>query len=103
MSASFKDALWSSPSGGDKFYADIVFAANPDLPFLVLPIVDSVATDRPFQMRVFVATRHGDEIEVNRVPLHVVEMEGSIPEIAPPAETEATEEKTEPTNIKYEI
>lgn len=76
---------FDSPSGGDLFYADKFFAAIPDLSRLVIPIVDSIATDRPFQMRVFVATRKGDNIKVNRVPLHVVEMETGIPEIAPPA------------------
>ena len=76
---------FDSPSSGDRFYAGIFFTANPDLQRLVIPIVDSCATNCPFQMRVFVATRNGDNIKINRVPLHVVEMEAGIPKIAPPA------------------
>jgi proteasome lid subunit RPN8/RPN11 len=94
---------FDSPSGGDKFYAGKFFAANPDLPRLVIPIVDSVATDRPFQMRVFIATRHSDEVETRRVPLRVIEMEVGIPEIAPPAATSATKENTTTAEKKYEM
>jgi proteasome lid subunit RPN8/RPN11 len=104
---------FDSPSGGDLIYAGQFFAAIPDLSRLAIPIVDSVATDRPFQMRVFVATRNGKNIKINRVPLHVVEMEAGIPEIAPPAAvttaaadaaSTATTATTEPPKaIQYEI
>ena len=104
---------FDSPSGGDLIYAGQFFAAIPDLSRLAIPIVDSVATDRPFQMRVFVATRNGDNIKINRVPLHVVEMEMSIPEIAPvaavpPASADAASTATTatmeiPKAIQYEI
>lgn len=90
---------FDSPSSGDRFYAGKFFTANPDLQRLVIPIVDSVATNRPFQMRVFIATLRRDEVQIQRVPLRVVEMELSIPEIAPPAEAIETAENLTTTDF----
>ena len=91
---------FDSPSGGDKFYASKFFAANSDLSRLVLPIVDSVATDRPFQMRVYITVPRRGEIEIQRVPLHIVEMEAGIPDIALPAATTTEAEDTTTTESK---
>jgi proteasome lid subunit RPN8/RPN11 len=82
-----------SPSSGDKFYARKFFAANPDLQRLIIPLVDSIATERPFEMRVFVATPHGDDVAIKRVPLRIFEMESNIPEVTqPPEENVSTNE-----------
>lgn len=81
---------FTMPTGGDMFYCSKIFAANPALPFFVIPIVDPIATDRQFSMRVYIATQMGEKIEIVRVPLHVVEMEIIDSEIDLP-ETAATE------------
>jgi proteasome lid subunit RPN8/RPN11 len=72
------------PSGGDIYYCRKIFAANPGMPFLVIPIVNSSATGTPFRMRVFVATPNGGEVAIWRMPLNAGGMEKIIPEIKLP-------------------
>ena len=68
------------PSGGDKYYCRKIFAANPELPFLIIPIVNSSATGSPFRIRVFIATPTGGEVAIWRVPLNAGKMKNVIPE-----------------------
>ncbi len=77
------------PSTGDKFYASKIFEANPDMRQLIIPIIESAASGQPFQMRVFIATPRRGEVEIKRVPLHVCEIEMSLPEVAPPPAEDA--------------
>ena len=72
------------PSGGDKYYCRKIFAANPEMPCLVIPIVNSTATGTPFRMRVFVATPNGSEVDIWQVPLNAGGTEKSIPKIELP-------------------
>lgn len=69
---------WPEPSNGDEEYAAKILAANPHLPRLVIPIIDSTATGRKFKMRVFTAVRRRGGVRIRRVPLKLVETEESV-------------------------
>lgn len=62
------------PSEGDSIYAKAILAANPDMPRLVMPIVQSQATDK-FEMRVYVASKCRSKLKICRVPLQIIETE----------------------------
>ncbi len=65
---------FSTPSGGDAEYCRKIFAANPALSYFVIPIVEPADRNGDFCMRVFIATKNGGQIEIERAHLQVVEL-----------------------------
>jgi proteasome lid subunit RPN8/RPN11 len=62
------------PSGGDGNYATVILAHNPEMPFLAVPIVQTVPDIGEFKMRMFLAQRDGaDGVRFVRVKLVLFE------------------------------
>lgn len=63
---------FARPSPGDLEYAERILAAIPDLPYLVLPIAQTVPDTGAFTLSPFLAIREGDTVRAHRVPLRIV-------------------------------
>jgi molybdopterin/thiamine biosynthesis adenylyltransferase len=61
------------PSMGDVAYAERILAAIPDLPYLVLPIVQTTPDTGSFQLIPFVVTRDGGDVRVRPAELDIVD------------------------------
>lgn len=59
------------PSFGDEQYAKEILAANSELPALLVPIVQSATNGMEFGMKMFVASRKDDGVEIDREPVRV--------------------------------
>lgn len=64
---------FARPSSGDLAYSERILAAIPDLPYLVLPIVQTVPDTGLFRLVPFVVTRDGDRVQERRVDLALIE------------------------------
>jgi proteasome lid subunit RPN8/RPN11 len=60
------------PSRGDEIYAERILSHNNEVPFLALPIVQSVPDVNQFQLRMFIARRNGTGIKIDRIPFIIV-------------------------------
>jgi molybdopterin/thiamine biosynthesis adenylyltransferase/proteasome lid subunit RPN8/RPN11 len=76
---------FTRPSGGDLAYAERILAAIPDLPYLVLPIVQTVPDTGKFRLIPFLVVRDGDTVRDERVELDLI-ADGT-PEVVTPDET----------------
>jgi len=77
------------PSPGDLAYAERILAAIPDMPYLVLPIVQTVPDTGRFLLIPFVVTRDGDRVQVRPVGLDVLDdHDVAVIEASKPARTE---------------
>lgn len=65
----------SRPSAGDLAYAERILAAIPDLPCLVLPIVQTIPDTGDFRLVPFVAFRDGAGVTVRRIPIEIIDAE----------------------------
>lgn len=63
------------PSAGDLAYAQRILRAIPDLPYLVLPIAQTVPDTGTFGLVPFLAVRDGDTVTVRHVGLDILERE----------------------------
>jgi proteasome lid subunit RPN8/RPN11 len=61
------------PSSGDLFYAQQILAAIPDLPYLALPIVQTVPDTGEFRLIPFLVLRDSDSVKAQRIELDLVE------------------------------
>jgi proteasome lid subunit RPN8/RPN11 len=61
------------PSTGDLAYAERILAAIPDMPYLVLPIVQTVPDTGRFLLIPFVVSRDGDSVQVRPAELDIVD------------------------------
>lgn len=61
------------PSSGDLYYAHRILEAIPDLPYLVLPIVQTVPDTSEFRLIPFLVLREDDSVRVHRVELDLVD------------------------------
>lgn len=57
------------PSGGDEFYAGGILEANPELPGLLIPIIDSSAENRCFRLNLFLAERARSGVLITKIPV----------------------------------
>lgn len=64
---------FSRPSAGDLYYATRILDAIPDLPFLYLPIVQTVPDTAAFELRGFVALRQDGRVVDEEVDVEVVD------------------------------
>jgi proteasome lid subunit RPN8/RPN11 len=64
---------FARPSSGDLAYSERILAAIPDLPYLVLPIVQTVPDTGTFRLIPFLVTRDGDRVKERRVDLDLIE------------------------------
>jgi proteasome lid subunit RPN8/RPN11 len=77
------------PSPGDLAYAGRILAAIPDMPYLVLPIVQTVPDTGKFLLIPFVVTRDGDRLQVHRAELDILnDQEAVVVSADRPARTE---------------
>ena len=65
----------AQPSLGDLTYAERILAAIPDLPYLVLPIIQTVPDTGTFRLVPFLAVRDGGKVTVQRVALDILDDE----------------------------
>lgn len=63
------------PSVGDEEYANNILASNPELPALLVPIVQPAVEGGSFRLDLFVAERTPNGVKMERVALTVSEME----------------------------
>jgi molybdopterin/thiamine biosynthesis adenylyltransferase/proteasome lid subunit RPN8/RPN11 len=73
-----------SPSNGDLEYAERILQHNPEMPLLLLPIVQSRPNSGRFELLPFAAVRDGDKVRVIEMNLDVIE-DRARPAIAQPA------------------
>jgi proteasome lid subunit RPN8/RPN11 len=66
---------FSRPSAGDLYYAERILAAIADLPFLFLPIVQTVPDRGSFRLAPFVVFRAGESVTCRRVALELLDAE----------------------------
>ncbi len=59
------------PSGGDEEYARAILDANPELPTLLIPIVQSSADGGNFSMRMFAAERKKDGVKIQSLQFQI--------------------------------
>ncbi|HWS83982.1 MAG TPA: hypothetical protein VN207_06955, partial [Ktedonobacteraceae bacterium] len=64
------------PSTGDEIYARRILAAIPDMPYLLLPIVQTIPNTGSFQIHPYAAKRNGDNIAIIKLDLEIVENTG---------------------------
>lgn len=64
---------YARPSEGDLAYARRILAAIPDLPFLVLPIAQTVPDTGTFRLVPFLAVRDGGTVTVRHVGLDILD------------------------------
>jgi len=64
---------YARPSEGDLAYARRILAAIPDLPYLVLPIAQTVPDTGTFRLVPFLAVRDGDTVTVRHVGLEILD------------------------------
>ena len=64
---------YARPSGGDLAYAQRILAAIPDLPYLVLPIAQTVPDTGTFRLVPFLAVRDGGTVSVRHVGLDILD------------------------------
>jgi proteasome lid subunit RPN8/RPN11 len=77
------------PSSGDLAYAKRILAAVPDLPYLVLPIAQTVPDTGEFRLVPFLVVRDGDAVAARRVELNVLDSLVTMPgDVTPPARAE---------------
>lgn len=77
------------PSMGDLAYAERILAAIPDMPYLALPIVQTVPDTGRFLLIPFVVTRDGDRVQVRPAELDVVDdREAAVTRALKPARAE---------------
>jgi proteasome lid subunit RPN8/RPN11 len=67
---------FTRPSPGDLLYAERILAAIPDLPFLFLPIVQTVPDRGSFKLAPFVVFREGESVACRPVALELVDAGG---------------------------
>jgi proteasome lid subunit RPN8/RPN11 len=66
---------FTRPSAGDLHYAERILAAIPDLPFLFLPIVQTVPDRGSFKLAPFVVFRAGESVACRRLALALMDTE----------------------------
>ena len=77
------------PSSGDLAYAKRILDAIPDLPYLVLPIAQTVPDTGEFGLVPFVVVRDGDAVVARQVELNVLDGLVTMPgEVSPSGRTE---------------
>lgn len=77
---------YARPSEGDLAYAQRILAAIPDLPYLVLPIAQTVPDTGTFSLVPFLAVRDGGTVTARHVGLDILDgAEGGTAEAAGPA------------------
>lgn len=64
---------FARPSCGDLAYAKRILAAIPDLPYLALPIAQTVPDTGEFRLVPFLVVRDGDQVVARRVELDVLD------------------------------
>jgi proteasome lid subunit RPN8/RPN11 len=73
------------PSSGDLAYAKRILAAIPDLPYLLLPIAQTVPDTGEFRLVPFVVVRDGDAVSARQVELNVLDGLVTLPSEASPS------------------
>jgi proteasome lid subunit RPN8/RPN11 len=71
------------PSSGDLAYSKRILAAIPDLPYLVLPIAQTVPDTGEFRLVPFLVLRDGDQVVARRVELEVMDGLVTVPREVP--------------------
>ncbi len=88
---------YARPSPGDLAYAKRILTAIPDMPYLVLPIVQTVPDTGEFRLIPFVVTRNGDTVQVRPAELDILDDQEAA--VGPAARPTGTEDAAGPASV----